>query len=457
MKGGIPSSFEKKQATFAWKICLCSLFSDGNGQGHYVIEREEQMATIVFFSQPYYGHTHPTLPVVTELVRRGERVIYYSLEDFQPVIEQTGALFRSYGKAFPFEHEEAYDNQFIFYVRFLEVSQLVLEHLLPAIRADSPDAIMYDQLCVWGPALAQLLDIPAISYMTMFVITPWLVISDPAQLRNRLLSEHLVRRIRALTKKISATYGVRRPSLFEMANNPGQLNIVFTSRYFQPRGDTFNETYTFVGSSIVRRADTPAFPYEVLDKERPLLYISLGTVYNTQQDFYRCCFAAFAGSRYQVVLSVGRKTPISSLGAIPANFIVREYVPQLDILQRAALFISHGGMNSVSEALYYGMPLVVIPQSADQPWVAKRVVQLGAGRMIRRTHVSASRLRSVTEEVLADEIYAQMSKRIGETLREAGGPKRAADAIQQLLHNVQHYAPPVPNSWVETLMYRLSY
>jgi MGT family glycosyltransferase len=420
-------------------------------------DEEEHMATIVFFSQPYYGHTHPTLPVVTELVRWGERVIYYSLGDFQATIEQTGAEFRSYGKAFPFELEEAYENQFILYVRFLEVSQLVLEHLLPAIRADSPDAIMYDQLCVWGPALAQLLDVPAISYMTMFVITPWLILSDPAQLRNRLRSEHLVRKIRALIKKISATYGVRRPSLFEMANNPGQLNIVFTSSYFQPKGHSFNKTYLFVGSSIVGRVGAPAFPYEALDTENPLIYISLGTVYNAQQDFYRCCFAAFAGSHYQVVLSVGRKTPIASLGAIPANFIVREYVPQLEILQLAALFISHGGMNSVSEALYYGVPLVVIPQSADQPWVAKRIAHLGAGIMIRRTQVSASQLRSAAEEVLTHATYAQMSERIGETLREAGGPERAADAIEQLLQSGAGYAPPVSNSWLETLLYRISY
>lgn len=415
------------------------------------------MATIVFFSQPYYGHTHPTLPVVTELVRRGERVIYYSVEDFRLTIEQTGAEFRSYGEAFPFEHEEAYENQFVFYVRFLEVSQLILEHLLPIIRADAPDAIMYDQLCVWGPAVAQLLDVPAISYMTMFVITPWLILSDPAQMRNRLHSEQLVRKIRVLTKKISAAYGVRRPSLFEMANNVGQLNIVFTSRYFQPNGKAFNESYQFVGSSIVGRAGTPAFPYEALDRERPLIYVSLGTVFNAQQEFYRCCFETFAGSRYQVVLSIGRKTPIASLGAIPANFIVREYVPQLDILQRAALFISHGGMNSASEAFYYGVPLVAIPQSADQPWVARRLVQLGAGRMIRRAHVNTSRLRSVAEEVLTHATYAQSSKWIGETLREAGGPERAADAIQHLLLGAAGYVPSVPNSRLEALLNRISY
>ena len=415
------------------------------------------MATIVLFSQPYYGHTHPTLPLVTELVRRGERVIYYSLQDFRSTIEQTGAEFRSYGKAFPFEHEEAYENQFILYVRFLEISQLVLEHLLPDIRAEAPDAIMYDQICVWGPAVAQLLDVPAISYMTMFVITPWLIMSDPAQMRNRLHSEQLVRKIRVLTKQISAAYGVRRPSLFEMANNAGQLNIVFTSRYFQPGGHLFNETYQFVGSSIIGRRETPAFPYEVLDREKPLVYISLGTLFNVRPDFYQCCFAAFAASRCQVVLSVGRKTPVASLGSIPANFIVREYVPQLDILQRAALFISHGGMNSVSEALYYGVPLVVIPQSADQPWVARQVKRLGAGKIIRRTHVSASRLRSVAEEVLTRATYAQKSRQVGETLREAGGPQRAAGAIQQLLRSDAGYVPPVPNSWVEAFLNRISY
>jgi len=270
-------------------------------------------------------------------------------------------------------------------------------------------------------------------------------------------SEHLVRKIRVLTRQISATYGVRRPSFFEMANNAGQLNIVFTSRYFQPGGHAFNETYLFVGSSIIGRPGTPAFPYEALDRERPLIYISLGTLFNARQDFYQCCFAAFAGSRYQVVLSVGRKTPIASPGSVPANFIVREYVPQLDILQRAALFISHEGMNSVNEALYYEVPLVVIPQSADQPWVARRVARLGAGKIIRRAHVSASRLRSVAEEVLTHATYTQRSKQIGETLREAGGPERAADAIQQFLQSAVRYVPPVPNSWVEAFLNRISY
>jgi UDP:flavonoid glycosyltransferase YjiC (YdhE family) len=84
-------------------------------------------------SRPFQpqGHTNPTLPLVAELVRRGEHVIYYSLEDFQPAIEQTGATFRSYGAAYPFDPTSAYENQFENLLQFLQVSQLVLEQLLP--------------------------------------------------------------------------------------------------------------------------------------------------------------------------------------------------------------------------------------------------------------------------------------------------------------------------------------
>ena len=95
------------------------------------------------------------------------------------------------------------------------------------------------------------------------------------------------------------------------------------------------------------------------------------------------------------------------LGTIPRNFIVQEFVPQLELLQRTALFITHGGMNSVSEALYYGVPLVVIPQSADQNLVGQRIEQLGAGKALRRTSVTAQRLRSVAEDILAKPAYQQ--------------------------------------------------
>jgi MGT family glycosyltransferase len=413
------------------------------------------MATILFFNHPAHGHTNPTLPLVTELVRRGERVIYYSSEDFQQAIEQTGATFRSYGEAFPFDAARAPENQFTVLLEHLQASKLILERLLPSIRAERPDAILYDQLAVWGPYLAQILNVPTICSVSMFVITPWMVMSDPAQIRNRLVSGSLVRQMRQLSAQMSATYHVRNVSLFDLANNRGQLNIVYTSRAFQPDSSSFDDTYKFVGPSLLPRANAPAFPYEKLDPEKPLIYISLGTLFNAHPEFYRHVLAAFAQSQYQIVLSLGHKTPLAALGDLPAHVIVQPSVPQLDILQRAALFITHGGMNSVSEALYYGVPLLSIPQSADQPWVARRVVQLGAGKMLRRAKVHPQRLRSVADEILAQSSYAQASTRLGKTLRAAGGYMRAADEIQQFLHRTSSYAVQKPDSWREVFFNKL--
>ncbi len=227
-----------------------------------------------------------------------------------------------------------------------------------------------------------------------------------------------------------------------------------TSKLFQPNSGNFDEIYKFVGPSLMPRNDAPAFPYEALDKDRPHIYISLGTIFNEQPEFYRLCFAAFAQSRYQVVLSVGDKTPISSLGAIPENFIVRNFVPQLDILQRTALFVSHGGMNSANEALYYGVPLNIIPQSIDQPWVARRVAQLKAGKMLRRDRMQTSTLRHAADEILANSAYAQASTQIGETLRQAGGYLRAADEIQSFMQKVSYYAAKEPVTLGAALMER---
>jgi MGT family glycosyltransferase len=183
------------------------------------------MSTLLFLGQPEWGHTNPTLPVVAELVRRGERVIYYSLEGFQSAIADTGAIFRSYGEAFPYDPARAYENQMKHLEQNMCISERVLARLLPRIHDERPDAILHDQLAVWGSYVAQALDVPAICCMPMFVILPRLILSDPTQMRNRLSSAAEPRHIREIASRLSATYSVRRVSLFDLANNPGQLNM----------------------------------------------------------------------------------------------------------------------------------------------------------------------------------------------------------------------------------------
>jgi MGT family glycosyltransferase len=141
------------------------------------------------------------------------------------------------------------------------------------------------------------------------------------------------------------------------------LNIVYTSRYFQPCADTFDERFHFVGP-LTSRIETAAFPWERLGAN-DMVYISLGTLFNTDLSFYRNCFEAFGGQDVQVILSIGTKVSRESLGVVPINFVVAAQVPQLTVLQRAKAFVTHGGMNSTSESLLNGVPMVVVPQMGE--------------------------------------------------------------------------------------------
>jgi MGT family glycosyltransferase len=171
-----------------------------------------------------------------------------------------------------------------------------------------------------------------------------------------------------------------------------------------------------------------SFDFELLDEERPLIYVSLGTVFNNNPDFFKDCMAAFQDANYQVVMSLGRRLPISALGQIPANVIVCDYVPQLEILERASLYLTHGGVNSIHQALYCGVPLIMVPQQVEHGMVAARMVELGAGLLVQKQ--TAEKLRKAAEAILADDSYSQNAKRLGKGLEKAGGVKTAVDRLE---------------------------
>jgi MGT family glycosyltransferase len=388
------------------------------------------MATAIFFGLPAHGHINPTLPIVAELVRQGEHIIYYSTEEFRTPIEATRADFRAYGDAFPFNEIFIDDNGFRIIRRLFQVSQGMLEHLLSEVKEAQPDYILYDSMAAWGHYFAQLLHVPIICSMTTFALTRRHVSQVPSLVLMGLRSANEIFRANALGRQISRAYGVKKLDYIGYVFNTGQMTLLYTSRYFQSYTGAFDDTFKFVGPSIAPRMTDPAFPFEALH-DGPLLYISLGTLFHRQNEFYRCCFQAFEQSDYQVVMSVGQHTTLEQLGPAPENFIVRPSVPQLEILQRATLFITHAGMNSTNEALYYGVPLLAIPQAKDQHYIARRIEQLGAGIRLSRKHMTASRLRNSADEIRAQANYAQASARIGESLRQAGGVRAALKAIQQ--------------------------
>jgi len=398
------------------------------------------MAKAVFFNIPAHGHVNPTLPLVQELVRRGETLIYYSIEEFRRKIEAAGAHCRTYDSLSPsvrFEfgsHDRSSPSLPKIARVMIDFCETSLPFLLEATRQDAPDYIIHDFTCLWGKYVSQILDIPAIATIPQFPVNmkrrpdPYPgMFSDLVRMLLGGLPDLI--QYRRTGSRISREYSVPRAGLWDMLSCHEDLNIVFTSRYFQPYAEDFDDSFLFVGPSIAERDETLDVSLDFC--AGPLVYISLGTIVNINVAFYRHCFEAFGDTHKRVVLSAGADTDLGSLGALPENFLVRNYVPQLEILKRADLFITHGGMNSVSEGLWYGVPLVVIPQGSDQYLVANRVDALNAGIVLDRRRITPETLRRAVDSVISDEKISANIKAIQESFREAGGFRRAADATLQ--------------------------
>lgn len=399
------------------------------------------MSNIVYLSLPAHGHVNPTLPVVQELVQRGEQVTYYSAPEFCPQIERTGATFRAY----PMTEMTSttfsailQDGNLALVVRLLlHTTEQLVPFLLDELPREQPDLVVFDSNALWGNMAATLLKLRSAASIPHLVFDGTEARKAPHARQQifRLLPmvpDLLSVRHRLIRRYGKAAFPSSRP-LFPMR---GGLNIVFTSRELNPDVSLIDQTFRFVGPSINQETRDGDFPFDALGQQ-PVVYISLGTVHSTRSEFYRQCFEAFAGYPAQFILSAGTHTNIKELGAIPPNFIVRPFVPQLEVLQHVDTFITHGGLNSVHEGLYYGVPLILIPQQLEQFLNAKAVAARGAGLVIHdqlmHGHVRASTLRQVGEMIFANPRYREAARALQKTLHATGGYRQAADEIQRYL------------------------
>ncbi len=385
------------------------------------------MSKIVFFCIPAYGHTNPTLGVVRELVARGHEVRYYSYEPMRPLIESAGAQFVACD---PYDCEQRLTpadgarvgKDITFSTHILVETTLALDEMVCAdMRAYAPDCIVADSMAVWGKAVAKKLGIPFVSSTTTFAFNRYsakIMKQSGGQMLKMLLSMPKINR--DLQRLRDRSYPIK--SILDIIQNDDQTDtIVYTSPEFQPRADTFSDKYAFVGPSIRPAAET-------IEKSRDtLVYISMGTVNNDLLPFYRACITAFADSPYQVILSVGTQIDPSAFGALPENIAVYPHVDQIAVLQKADVFLSHCGMNSASESLYFGVPLVLFPQTNEQGGVAARVAELGAGATLEKT--DALSIRAAVDTVLQMPSYRANAQKISESFHRCGGARAAAEKI----------------------------
>lgn len=388
------------------------------------------MSKIVFFCIPAHGHTNPTLGVVRELVSRGHKVWYYSYNMMREKIESTGATFMSCDE---YDMEQKLTPQdavrvgkdLAFSTKILVDTTLALDDkVCTDMERLKPDCIVADSMAVWGKAVALKLGIPFVSSTTTFAFNQHsakIMKQSPMELFKMIFSmPKITKQIKRLQNK---GYPVR--SILDIIQNDNNTHtIVYTSPEFQPCSETFSDKYRFVGPSI--RPVT-----ERIEKKREkLIYISMGTVNNDLMPLYKRCISALKDTDYQVIMSVGDLVSIEEFGQLSENISVFTHVDQIAVLQQADVFISHCGMNSVNESLYFDVPLIMLPQTSEQGGVAERVQQLGAGIKLEKTDMES--IRSAVDQILADGTYYENAKVISEGFQRCSGAKGAADKIMEV-------------------------
>ncbi|MGB1207484.1 MAG: macrolide family glycosyltransferase [Chitinophagales bacterium] len=392
------------------------------------------MSKVVFCNVPAHGHVNPTLAIVKELVNRGEEVIYYTSEEFKEKIERTGASFRSYAAPLTADTAEMTKNGFDMAYMLMAYNEQIVEPLMAEIKEIAPDYIMHDALCVWANICSQKLNIPAISSIPFLIVNTKSVIMSPLRLLFPTVGMMLsgfgsLMKYFYHCRKIQKKYGINVYTLLFEAGNYQELNISYTSDKIQPTHAMLNDSFKFVGITLPPASKNAVFPYE-RDETKKMIYISMGTVMSVRmEEFYEMCFDAFRSENVQVVLSAGKQTNLDDLKNIPDNFIVKNFVPQLDILQHTDVFISHGGMNSIKESFYYGVPIITIPQSFEQSINANRIEELKAGIYLSPKKLTAEKLRKTTYRILAEPKQFENVKNLKNSLIESGGYKRAVDEI----------------------------
>ncbi|MGN0776532.1 MAG: macrolide family glycosyltransferase [Candidatus Ventricola sp.] len=383
------------------------------------------MACIFFFSLPAHGHVNPTLPLVRELTARGHRVLYYDAEAFREKIESAGAQLVPIDAYMPSAPEDISRRVGVDFALLMEMcadTALALESRVMQDAAEHhPACVIGDSVCFWGKLLARRLGLPFVCSTTSLAFnehTARLMKQRPAEILSMMLGmPRIERKLRLLRE-----HGYDAPNLVSLIQNDSETpTVVYTSRLFQPMAETFGDRYAFVGPLVMQR-------YPRLRHEQPLVYVSRGTVLHDAPEFYRRVIRALSSLDCDAILSIGDAVDPAVLGPLPDGVRVFPRVNQLEVLAQADVFLTHCGMNSVSESLLSGVPMVLCPQHSEENAVAIRCEQLGAGLRLKRPSVRC--IQRALGTVLQDDRYRLAAQAVAQDFAQCGGAAEAADFIE---------------------------
>jgi MGT family glycosyltransferase len=401
------------------------------------------------------GHFNTMFPLGGELKRRGHRVTLIGVPDAQPKTLAAGLDFQAIA-----ESECPPGTMAQIFAQLGELSgQAALRYTISVFKdstaqllRDAPgaiaqagvEALLVDQTKSAGGTVAEHLGIPFINVCSALVLnhddsvppyfTPWSY--SPAwwaRLRNRMGYKLLIRNLQPI-RQVVADYRRQWNLPLHSSSRDVYSKLAIVSQqpaeFEFPRHD-LPQWFHFTGpyhDSTGR--PTVDFPFEKLTGQ-PLIYASMGTLQNRSSEIFRYIAEACMGLDAQLVISLGGSASPEFLSGLPGEPLVVGYAPQLELLKKASLTITHAGLNTTLESLSNGVPMVAIPIANDQPGIAARIGWTGAGEMVQLSRLSVSKLKAAIRRVLTEDSYKRNALRLQAAIQQAGGVTRAADIIEQ--------------------------
>lgn len=371
---------------------------------------------ILFINANLYGHINPTLGLVGKLTKRGHHVSYFCSEPFKEQVTKIGASWIGFSEElelFLKEYRPTDRHPFYMLMEYMLLyDEAVLPEILKMINNDKYDLLICDSIFGGGCFLQQLTKIPVVCSHSSFAMS-----NAPVPDRMLVPGFHpQLDNCYKILKRICERYDIKEPTLKEVFTSKGNLNIVYTTRRFNGDDAVHEPEYLFTGPSIERLQEHNNLDLSMIE-DRKLIYISLGSINTDFVEFYKTCMNAFRDTVYYVCMSIGNKCDISQVGEIPSNFLVKSFLPQLEILKKADVFITHAGFNSVNEALYFGVPMLALPQVNDQHMVAKRITTMKLGITEDIKEITEEVLKSRIESLLVDKSYKENCMQLSDEMK----------------------------------------
>ncbi len=409
------------------------------------------------------GHLNPLIALSRQLTARGHRVTFFQKPELEARVRQSGLEFspiggtRSSGEHGRTQRSTLSGLAVLRYSikRIVADMEVSLRETPEALTQAGIDALIIDEIALSGPTLAQMLHLPYFVVSTSvphnfgWTVPYWLSgcnypISYFSRLQNALLQVSVLRMRGPVRWKLDdyrRQLGLEPigeiqkafPELAHIAQLPQCMDFPHSKL-----PDNFYYTGPFVDETA---RPTVEFPWNRLDG-RPLSYASLGTRKNSQPAIFSLIAEACNELNLQLVISLGGRRDPEMFDDLPGHPLVVREAPQFELIKRAEIIITHGGLNTALETLLEGKPMIVIPMAHDQPAVAARLAWLKVAEVLPVKGLSAKQLRLALSKLLNNSSYRDAARELQAKIRPARGLEHAVEVIETALEKyASEYAP----------------